>query len=83
MPRQVDLLLAFMGSNTDQVDEMVGQPQIGETDLFSAKSLARDCGTSVYPTILVVDTQGIVTNVILGFNNSLAQDVIQSLALIK
>ena len=83
MPRQVDLVLAFMGSNTDQVEEIVGQPEIGETDLISAKSLARDCGTGVYPTILVVDTKGIVANVLLGFNNSLVQDVIQSLALVK
>lgn len=83
MPRDIDLVFAFMGSNTDEIEEVAGSPVYGETDLMSAKSLARDCGTSVYPTILVVDPSGIVVNVLLGFNNSLAEDVIQSLALVK
>jgi len=83
MPRQIDLIFAFMGSNTDMVEEIVGTPAYGETDLISAKSLARDCGTAVYPTILIIEPSGIITNVILGFNNSLEQDVIQSLALVK
>lgn len=83
MPRDIDLLLAFMGSNADLIEEVAGASGYSETDLISAKSLARDCGTSVFPTIIVVEPSGIVANVLLGFNNSLAEDVIQSLALIK
>jgi len=83
MPRDIDLIFAFMSSNTDAVEEAVGTPAYGEIDLISAKSLARDCGTTVFPTILVVEPSGMVANVLLGFNNSLEQDVIQSLALIK
>lgn len=83
MPRDIDLVFAFMGSNTDEIEAVAGVPVYGEADLISAKSLARDCGTSVYPTVLVVDPSGIVVNVLLGFNNSLAEDVIQTLALVK
>lgn len=83
MPREVLLIFAFMGSNTDIVEEVAGTPAAGEYDLISAKSLARDCGTSVFPTIMVVDSEGTVTNVMLGFNNSIGNDVIQSLALVK
>ena len=50
---------------------------------MSGKALARDCGASVFPTILIADTDGTVANVSLGFNNSLTQDVIQSIALLK
>ena len=83
MPRDIDLVLAFMGSNIDQIEGITGAPSYGEADLISAKSLARDCGTTVFPTVLVVEPSGIVANVLLGFNNSLAEDVIQSLALVK
>lgn len=82
MPRQIDLILAFTGSNTDQIEEIAGTPAPGETMLISARPLARDCGTSVFPTVIAVRQNGIVDNVILGFNNNLVQDVIQSLALL-
>lgn len=82
MPRDTDIVFAFTGSNTDAIEEIVGSPSVGETDLISAKSLARDCGTAVFPTVMVVDREGVVTNVMLGFNNSLADDVIQSVALL-
>lgn len=82
MPRDIDIILAFTGSNTDAIEEIAGAPSTGETDLISAKSLARDCGIAVFPTVMVVDREGVVTNVLLGFNNSLADDVIQSVALL-
>lgn len=83
MPRQVDLIVALTGTNPEQNEALVGPSRMGETVLISGKSLARDCGTSVFPTILIVDPSGIVNNVMLGFNNNLLSDVIQSLALVK
>ena len=83
MPCEVDLIMAFMGSNADLIEEVAGAPAVGETILMSAKSLARDCGTSVYPTVLVLGRNAKVENVILGFNNNLSEDVIQSIALIN
>lgn len=83
LPMQVDLILAFTGNNIDTIESVAGAARMGESLLMSAKSLARDCGTSVFPTILLVDVAGNVENVVLGFNNNLAQDVIQMLALIN
>ena len=83
MPRAVDIIFAFTGSNADAIEEITGAPSVGEADLMSAKSLARDCGTAVFPTVMVVDRSGTITNVLLGFNNSLADDVIQSVALLE
>lgn len=83
MPREIDLIVALTGTNPEQNEALVGPSRMGETVLISGKSLARDCGTSVFPTILIVEPSGIVNNVILGFNNNLLSDVIQSLALVK
>lgn len=84
MPRQVGLILVFTGSHIDSIEEAAGPGlRPGEAILMSGKSLARDCGTSVFPTVLIADTDGTVADVLLGFNNSMTQDVIQSIALLK
>lgn len=83
MPMQVDLILAFTGNNIDIIESVAASARTGEALLMSAKAFARDCGTSVFPTILLVGSDGKVENVILGFNNNLSKDVIQMLALLR
>lgn len=84
MPREVDLIMVFTGSHIDSIEEAAAPGlRPGEAILMSGKSLARDCGTSVFPTVLIADTDGTVADVLLGFNNSMTQDVIQSIALLK
>ena len=39
MPRDTDIVFAFTGSNTDAIEEIVGSPSVGETDLISANRL--------------------------------------------
>ncbi len=80
--RQASLVLAFTESNLDVATELTGGSQADETVAVSAHSLARNCGTAIFPTILIAESSGKVSNVILGFNNNLPQDVIQSLALV-
>ena len=82
-PRQTDLVFAFVSNNVDTIEPLVGEARPGEHYLMTARSLARDCGTSVFPTIIVVDTLGNVADVVLGFNNHLSSDVIQSVALLR
>lgn len=81
-PRELRLIMAFTGSHADRIDELTGGLRPGEAVLMSARSLARDCGAVSFPAIMVVGEDGKVANVILGFNNSLAADVIQSAAAI-
>lgn len=83
MPCQVELTMAFNGSNVGLVGELAGNAAMGEIILTSANSFARDCGTSVFPTVLVVGVDGQVADVVLGFNKNLSRNVIQSLALLR
>lgn len=78
----IALILAFIGNNSDRIEEITGTPVSNETILMSAQSLARTCGTAVFPTVLVVRQSGKICNVLLGFNNNLIQDVIQSTGMI-
>ncbi len=84
-PRQVNIIWAFTGNHIDTIEPQVADAAYpeNETTLISARSLARDCGTNVFPTILIVEPSGKIANVILGFNNSLASDVIQSVAVMR
>lgn len=82
-PRQTDLVFAFTSNNVDTIEPLIGEARVGEFYLMSSRSLARDCGTNLYPTVIVADTKGNVADVMLGFNNNLGSDVIQSVALVK
>ncbi len=79
-PKATNLVMAFISGSPDRVEELTGSLEVGETVLLSARSLARDCGATAFPAIIIVGEDGKVANVILGFNNSLASDVIQSVA---
>lgn len=83
MPRRVDVLLAFMGNDIVAVEQLVGDKDDDEVvAVISAKSLARDCGVTVFPTFLVVSPSGRVTDVLLGVSSALEQDLMQSLVLL-
>ena len=77
LPDNVDVIWAFTDNNTDDIETVVVRPEPGEHLLQSAKALARDCGASVMPVIIFTGTDGIVKNVIVGFNKNLAADVIE------
>ena len=76
-----DIVWAVTGTNADAAEALVPQLQPGEHLLLNARSLARDCGASSLPVVLVVDARGVVKKVILGYNPELATIVIQSVAL--
>ena len=50
---------------------------------MSAAPLIRDCGAASLPTVILVGTDGIVKDVIIGYNNDLASDVIQKMAVVQ
>lgn len=79
-PKATNLVMAFISGSPDRVEELTGPLEVGETVLLSARSLARDCGATAFPAIIIIGEDGKVANVILGFNNSLSADVIQSVA---
>lgn len=83
MPYQPDIIWAFTDKVADRVETVIPRPEPGEHLLMSARSLARDCGASTLPAFIIVGKDGIVKNVIVGFNNSLASDVIQKMAVME
>lgn len=82
LPMNVDLIFAFVSNNADQIGETVSEAGVGETVLMTARSLARDCGVTSFPTLIFVDRDGMVKDTHLGFNKDLSNVVIQKAALI-
>lgn len=82
-PVPVNLILAFTSNNADLIEDVAGTPLPGEAILQSARSLSQDFGAAQLPSMLIVDTAGIVKDIIVGYNNGLSSNVIQKIALIN
>jgi len=82
LPYEVNVIWAFTGNNIDMIEESVPSIRPGESLLKSARSLARDCGAADLPALLLVGSDGIVRNVIIGFNKTLSNDVLQEMSVI-
>ena len=76
-----ELVFAFTGTNPELVEEAVSPLRPGEHLLLNARSLVRDCGAASLPVTIVAGRDGMVQNVVLGFNNDLADIVLQSVIL--
>lgn len=83
LPYEAGLVMAFTGSNADRIEESTGAARPGEHLLMSARGLARDCGAASLPALIIVGTDAIVTDALVGYNNNLRQDVIQKMLLIN
>lgn len=82
MPRSIDVIYTILGSDRDGALELTGQIQPGEQLLMSAQSLARNCGVTSTPSIIIVNQQGIVKDIIIGFNKALSTSVIEKTAVL-
>lgn len=82
LPYNADLILAFVDKHIDRIESVVPSIRPGEHLLMGARPLVRDCGAASLPAVIICDASGIVRNAIIGYNNDLASDVIQKMALI-
>lgn len=83
LPYNADVIWVFNSTNVDAIEEILPSIRPGEHSLMNGKGLARDCGASSLPVLIMVDSDGIVKNVNLGFNNQVQNVVLQSMALIN
>ena len=83
LTRQTSLIMMFNSNDVDRIEPLTGQPRMGETLLTSATPFIRDCGINAYPTLLLCDSSGTVSAVILGTASTLADDLLQAAALLK
>ncbi len=81
-PAPVNLILAFTSNNANLIEEVAGTPAPGEAILHSARTLARDLGAAQLPAVLIMDKSAKVQDIIVGYNNGIASNVIQKIALI-
>lgn len=82
LPYNADIIWASVSNDRDAVDCLLPAARMGETTLVSAKALARDCGTATFPVVILVGSDGVVADVVVGYNNSLVSDVIQKAAML-
>ena len=81
LPFTADLILAFTGNNNEAIEDITGGQQAGEQLLVSARSLARDCGVTDYPSIIFCRADGTVADIHVGRNNRLRDIVIDKVTL--
>ncbi|MDE5554088.1 MAG: hypothetical protein K2J10_02770, partial [Muribaculaceae bacterium] len=77
LPMQTDLIMAFVTNNKDKIESLVGELRPGEHLLMSARGIARDCGVTDTPVILICDRNAVVKDLHIGFNNDIGDFVIQ------
>lgn len=81
LPFSADLILAFTGNNTEAIEEITGAPQPGERIVVSARSVARDCGITDYPSLIFCRADGTVADIHVGRNNRMREIVIEKVSL--
>lgn len=81
LPKAVDVIWVFNSTNTDAIEAVVPSVRPGEHLLMNGKSLARDCGVTSLPVVIMADSDGNVKNVNLGLNRELGNVVLQTMAL--
>ncbi|MCM1449427.1 MAG: hypothetical protein NC082_03725 [Clostridiales bacterium] len=80
-PKAFGLVIAYVTSDREKAVENCGQLNPGEELLSGARSLARDCGVTSFPTMLYVGSDGIVKDVTLGYSQDLEAKVLQTATL--
>lgn len=80
-PAQFDIIIAFVTNDTERASDIAGRCSPGETLLTGARTLARDCGAGIFPTLIYVTRDGHVKDVNLGYNKDLTNIVIQTATL--
>lgn len=83
LPYSADVIWAFTNNNVDSIEAVIPSIKPGEHILTSSSSLARDCGAASLPALLLVNTDGTVSDVVLGYNNNMTEMIIQKMVIIQ
>lgn len=82
LPSAADVLYIFADSASDEIETLTGQPQPGENILTNCRTLMRELGVTDTPTLILVGTDGVIRDVIVGVNKQLSDIVIQKMMLV-
>lgn len=75
LPFNIGIIWAFLSNDTDHIETLLKTTGPEETILMSARSLARDCGVTSFPTLIFTDRTGTVRDIQLGFSQNLKETV--------
>lgn len=74
------IIFAAVTSNIDMIEDTIGPEELGESHLMTAFGLARDCGVTETPVIILADRDGIVRHILLGYNKNIRESVIEKMS---
>lgn len=86
MPRNATILWAATGNDLTAIAHLLLPLPADDADevaLIAAESLARDCGAALLPTVILVDTDGQVADVAIGYSPTLAATLAAKVALLR
>lgn len=83
VPLDIDVIWVFPGNDSNAVSSLIGNQRTGETTLLSARGLVRDCGITLYPTVIIADRNATVKDVAPGYNKELSTVVLQKIMLLN
>lgn len=81
LPQATDLIFAFADTDINGAETATGQILEGEHLLTSARGMARSCGVTSFPTLIIAGRDGIIRDTIIGFNKNLSTVVIEKTTL--
>lgn len=82
IPTNIDLAWAFSDNNADEALALIGELLPGEQAWLSARSLVRNSGITLFPTVMLINSDSTVADVIPGYNKELSEIVIQKAMLL-
>ena len=83
LPYPAQTIWACVSTAPMAVEELIGEELPGEITLLNARSLVSDTGAASLPVVILVGRDGRVADVVLGYNNNLAEVVIQKMSILK
>lgn len=83
LPFSPQVIFAFTSNHAEDIKDIAGESAADEIILSSAGSLIRNCGITLYPTLLMANSDGTVQKVHTGYNHDLPLIVIQEASLLK
>lgn len=82
LPMIVNTVYAFTGNDPESAMHAIGTVGANESITLSCRGLARDCGVTAFPTMLLVATDGTIRDSIIGANKELSDIVTQKMILV-
>lgn len=78
LPSRTDIIWAFVNHRAEDIAPVMARALPGETILVAARGTARDCGVgATLPVLIFANTEGNVTDYVVGYNKDLAEIVVQ------